>query len=119
MGDDIPGGPWCTFAVCDPFTPRTRRSHALTHNAPGGQHPSAGAARARGSIRRIAIGGRLLEDLQVRIDRTGYLSCRAFHGAQYSVLEDAQGVTRWLPTLAALQLHHEGGCLVTARSPWS
>jgi hypothetical protein len=74
------------------------------------QHPAAGTARARGGVRRIAIGGRLLEDLQVQIDARprGYVSYRMYPGSQYSAREDAQGVTLWLPALAALKLYHEG-----------
>jgi tetratricopeptide (TPR) repeat protein len=86
---------------------------------PKARRAAAEIPRARAGVRRIAIGGRLLEDMLVREDSElpGGLAYRAFPGKEHAVVEDAQGVTVSLPTLSALQLYHEGVLPVDRAQP--
>jgi hypothetical protein len=75
------------------------------------QRPCAETVRPRAGVRRIAIGGRVLEDMRVPSESPRPPACesyRAFPGEDLSVVVDGQGMTLSLPTLAVLQLYHEG-----------
>ena len=64
----------------------------------------------RTGIRRIAINGRFLDEVQTRQedDRSGSVSHTSYPAEQHYAIEDEDGVTLQMPAVTALQLYHDG-----------
>jgi hypothetical protein len=63
------------------------------------------------SVRRIAIDGHFLDQIQTRLQTPGSsksLTYTAAPAERHQVIEDDEGVTLKLPVLTALQLYHDG-----------
>jgi hypothetical protein len=64
----------------------------------------------RTGVRRIAINGRFLDEVQTRLedDRNGSVSHTSHPAEQHHAIEDEDGVTLRTPAMTALQLYHDG-----------
>jgi len=64
----------------------------------------------RTGVRRIAINGRFLDEVQTRLedDRSGSVSHTSYPAEQHHAIEDEDGVTLRMPAMTALQLYHDG-----------
>jgi hypothetical protein len=64
----------------------------------------------RTGVRRIAINGRFLDEVQTRLedDRSGSVSHTSYPAEQHHAIEDEDGVTLQTPAMTALQLYHDG-----------
>ena len=64
----------------------------------------------RPGVRRIAINGRFLDDVQTRLedDHSGSVILRSYPAELHHAIEDEDGVTLRMPAATVLQLYHDG-----------
>jgi hypothetical protein len=64
----------------------------------------------RPGVRRIAINGSFLDEVQTRLedDRSGSVIHTSYPTEQHHAIEDEDGVTLRMPAMTALQLYHDG-----------
>src|ERR1700730_8472986 len=75
--------------------------------------------RRRPGVRRIAIDGRFLDEIQTRLedDGSGSVIHTSYPAEQHHAIEDGDGVTLQMAALTALQLYHDGTLPVNREQP--